>query len=195
MRELSREEDMDRTRDWSSTDAAAASSWLGMVERMFQLPVAVMAYTVEMFAATLRGAFRLTEEGQAGDREERQTGTREARAPIDHKEDRPMVDTNLADEQVKLVRYTIVYIKRDEEQTLEQDEILVTDNMTAEGFAAWRIAAYFQKPDHRDFEEKDKKYFRVCYYVLCRWSREPLHYEKRQLDELKGIREAIEKKK
>jgi hypothetical protein len=192
---MAREEDMDRTRDWSST-AAADASWLGLVERMFRLPVEVMAYTVEMFAATLRGAFRLTEEGPAGvegSRHEGQPGTRDSRVPIDRKEDRQMSDTHLADEQVKLVRYTIVFVKRDQEEILEQDEILVTDDLTPEGFASWRIAVYFQG-EHEPIAHEDKKYLRVCYEVLCRWVREPLHYEKRQLDELRGIREAIEEK-
>lgn len=201
---------MSASREPSRTDAATGQPWTAMAQGMFQLPMTVMTYAVEMVTAALRGAFRLAEESMAGmagaadeagstarsavHREERNTGAREARDPIDRKEDRPMPEINLADDQVKLVRYSIVSVKRDQEEILEQDEILVTDNLTPEGFASWQIAAYFQRDDHKDFPHEDKKYLRVCYEVLCRWVREPLHYEKRQLDELKGIREAIEGK-
>lgn len=102
-----------------------------------------------------------------------------------------MSDTNLSDDQVKLVRYTIVSVERDRERKLEEDEILVTDELTPDGFASWRIAAYFQRPDHEEIPHDEKKHLRVCYRVLCRWQRESLLYERRQLDELRGIREAI----
>jgi len=103
-----------------------------------------------------------------------------------------MSDTNLSDDQVKLVRYTIVSVQRDRERKLEEDEILVTDELTPDGFASWRIAAYFQRPDHEEIPHDEKKHLRVCYRVLCRWQRESLHYQSRKLDELRGIREAIE---
>ena len=103
-----------------------------------------------------------------------------------------MSDTNLSGDQVKLVRYTIVSVDRDRERKLEEGEILVTDDLTPDGFASWRIAAYFQRPDHEPIPHEEKKFLRVCYRVLCRWHRESLHYQERQLDELRGIREAIE---
>jgi hypothetical protein len=102
-----------------------------------------------------------------------------------------MSDTNLHDDQVKLVRYTLVSVERDRERKLEEDEILVTDDLTSDGFASWRIAAYLQRPDHEEIGHDEKKYLRVCYRVLCRWQRESLHYQSRKLDELRGIREAI----
>ncbi|HUP42571.1 MAG TPA: hypothetical protein VM599_05110 [Thermoanaerobaculia bacterium] len=102
-----------------------------------------------------------------------------------------MSDTNLHDDQVKLVRYTIVSVERDRERKLEEDEILVTDELTPDGFASWRIAAYFQRPDHEEIGHEEKRHLRVCYRVLCRWQRESLHYQSRKLDELRGIREAI----
>lgn len=103
-----------------------------------------------------------------------------------------MSDTNLSDDQVKLVRYVIVSVERDRERKLDEGEILVTDDLTPDGFASWRIAAYFQSPDHEEIPHEEKKHLRVCYRVLCRWHRESLHYQSRKLDELRGIREAIE---
>lgn len=103
-----------------------------------------------------------------------------------------MSDANLSDDQTKLVRYTIVSVERDRERKLEEDEILVTENLTPDGFAAWRIAAYLQRPDHEEIPHEEEKHLRVCHEVLCRWPRESLHYQERQLEELQGIREALE---
>lgn len=103
-----------------------------------------------------------------------------------------MSDTNLSGDQVKLVRYSIVSVERDRERKLDQGELLVADDLTPDGFASWRIAAYFQRPGHEEIPHEEKKYLRVCYRVLCRWQRESLHYQERKLDELRGIREAIE---
>ena len=103
-----------------------------------------------------------------------------------------MSDTNLSGDQVKLVRYSIVSVERDRERKLDEGELLVTDDLTPDGFASWRIAAYFQRPEHEEIPHEEKKYLRVCYRVLCRWHRESLHYQERKLDELRGIREAIE---
>lgn len=200
---------MDQATRSSTRTAPGDGPWLAMAQGLFRLPMAVFVYAVEMMATTLRGAYRLTDEGMArvidpnrmaedgrpGATEDRAPFERETDRRTERKEDREMADTNLADDQVKLVRYTVVFIKRDEEEVLEQDDVLITDNMTPEGFASWRIAHYFQQKDHKELEERDKKYLRVCYWVVCRWPREPLHYEKRQLDELEGIRKAIEAKK
>lgn len=111
------------------------------------------------------------------------------------------MDTNLADDMVKLVRYTIVTIERDHERILHRGEELVTDNMTDDAFASWMIASYLQSDDYRHKTAADprhevphgqKKYLRVFYEVLGRWPKQDRKYEKRQLEILEGIREAIE---
>jgi len=114
----------------------------------------------------------------------------DAEADDETKEEREMADTNLSDDSVKLVEYQIVSIERDRERILENDYKLVTDNFTSDAFTSWVIAHYFQS-DHEPMEEKQKKYLRVCYRVICRWPRESLHYEQKQLDRLEGIEEAV----
>jgi len=102
-----------------------------------------------------------------------------------------MSDGNLSGDDVKLVRYQIVSIERNRERILENDLALVTDDLTGEAFAAWVIARHFQG-DHVPMPESRKKYLRVCYRVLCRWPKESLGYERRQLDRLAGIEGALQ---
>lgn len=107
-----------------------------------------------------------------------------------------MDDRNLADGDVKLVHYVITSIERDNERILADGEghLIVTDDMSGEGFVSWTIARYFQQPRHEDLPESEKKYLRVCYRVLCRWPRQSLRFEQRQLDRLSGIETAIREK-
>lgn len=114
-------------------------------------------------------------------------------AEAKEKEEHEMTDTNLSDDSVKLVHYVVVSIERDNERILPRGEgyRIVTDNMTAEAFAAWTIAHYFQTKDHEELAEDEKKYLRVCYEVRCRWPRESLHYESKQLTRLEDIERAI----
>lgn len=105
------------------------------------------------------------------------------------------MDTNLSDDMVKLVRYTIASIERDHERIIYHGEKIVTDNMTDDAFASWVIASYLQSDEHArggHIEHHEKKYLRVCSEVLCRWAKQDRKYEERQLRVLDQIRAAIE---
>ncbi len=101
---------------------------------------------------------------------------------------------DLQDNSLKLVRYTLVSVRRCEEKILPDGsgEILVTGGMTADGFAAWVIAEYLQ-PDgesgrrHR-IPLDEKRYIRVSYQVLARW---PLKCKSKKTEALEGIRDAL----
>lgn len=113
---------------------------------------------------------------------------------------------SLRDDMVKLVAYTIVSIRRDAERVMPEGEgtIVVTDNMSGQAFATWMIARYIQKrlkgvkPDAKKKLEKeldtDRQYMRVYYVVSCRWPREPMKFEERQIAVLDQIRDSIEGK-
>ena len=124
-----------------------------------------------------------------------------AMAPEKKSED---AQTNLDDDMVKLVAYTIVSLKRDKEKVMEEGEgtILVKDRMTSKTFTAWIIGKYFQeKKDvlNKEYSGEDKedelkallKYLRVHYVVSYRWPRQPLEYEEREIAVLEGIRNKI----
>lgn len=108
---------------------------------------------------------------------------------------------DLGGDEVKLVRFAIVSVRRGHERILPGGlgEVLVTNGMTSESFATWVVALYLQSDrfhglplDRRNqISHEDKKYLRVSYLVLDRWPREPLHCQEQQLDRLAGIRDAL----
>lgn len=120
-------------------------------------------------------------------------------------EDGASAITNLQDDTVKLIAYTIVSLKRDRERIMEggKDSIVITDNMTGEAFSSWILAKYMQQivPDPADSKRKvprsklidpdELKYLRVYYVVSHRWPREPLKFEEREIDVMKGIRDRL----
>jgi|GEM_PF-3365390 len=107
---------------------------------------------------------------------------------------------DLDDEMVKLVAYTIVSIKRDEERTMPKGAgtVVVTDRMTPEAFASWRIAEYLASDGYRHLARSerlatgDEKHLRVDYVVSRRWPRQPRELEKRHVRVLDDIRQALE---
>lgn len=106
---------------------------------------------------------------------------------------------DLDDDSVKLVAYTIVSIKRDAERVMPRGagSIVVTESMTPEAFATWRIADYLASDGYRDLaaEEKlqpgDRKHLRVDYVVSRRWPRQSRNYESAELAALEGIRKKL----
>ncbi len=101
-----------------------------------------------------------------------------------------MSDRNLSDDMVKLVRYSIVSIKRDEEaMLLKGEEKIFSDNMTDDAFATWVVSDYAESAG---MSSEDRKYLRVSYEVMGRWPQQDRKFEKRQLEQLAGIQQAIE---
>jgi hypothetical protein len=66
-------------------------------------------------------------------------------ATITLKERVNMRDANLNDDMLKLVRYKILFVKREYEVAFPEEEDLVSDNMTGPDFAAWKVAEFIQK--------------------------------------------------
>jgi hypothetical protein len=131
-------------------------------------------------------------------------------------EDRPMADNSLNDDMLKLVRYKILFVKRDYEVAFPEVEELVPDNITGNAFTAWKIAEFIQHLDDTDaprkwrekgypraypkngpfkigdFEDEgDKKYLRVYYEVLDRYVREKFKYEEEHIDRLKDNNQVL----
>lgn len=140
-----------------------------------------------------------------------------AAAEAIHKEIQTMRDKDLSDDQLKLVRYKILFVKRDYEVAFKEREELVHDNITGEAFTAWKIAEFIQRlasepipdkwkkknyPERHDghsvpsdgkihrLDEDDKKFLRVYYEVLERYVREE---DDTEVKVLKDIRKAIDK--
>ncbi len=127
------------------------------------------------------------------------------------------LDKDLHDDMLKLVRYKILFVKREYEHAFPEQEDLVSDNMDGSAFTAWKVAEFIQHlargttlvpekwgeryPSDRDkfvrdgkligFPDHDKKYLRVYFEVLDRYPREKFKYEEKQIEVLKEIRDKL----
>ena len=212
--------------------------------QLMKLPLEAFVYSMEMFAKTMRGIQQIAYRGidmmadgivqtlvdttgaESGVTADVADGTignsAETAQQIPQKEERTMSDRDLRDDMLKLVRYKILFVKREYEDVLLQDqEELVHDNITEADYIGWKIADFIQKlpnretkvpskwkdyppddlvqgkPKYRDgnvllgLPEEDKKYLRVYYEVLDRYTRERFKYEEEQIDVLKEIRNKL----
>ena len=55
------------------------------------------------------------------------------------------LDKDLHDDMLKLVRYKILFVKREYEHAFPEQEDLVSDNMDGAAFAAWKVAEFIQR--------------------------------------------------
>ena len=129
------------------------------------------------------------------------------------------LDKDLHDDMLKLVRYKILFVKREYEHAFPEKEDLVSDNMDGNAFTAWKVAEFIQELQSKDREktrvpkkwadkhypgddysadgyltglpEGDKKYLRVYYEVLDRYPREKFKYEEQQIRVLEQIRDHL----
>ncbi len=138
-------------------------------------------------------------------------------APIDNSP--TGLDKDLHDDMLKLVRYKVLFVRREYEVAFREREDLVSDNMDASAFTAWKIAEFIQdlqkgttsvpqKWRDKNYPPKnfiegdclsgipheDKKYLRVYYEVLERYPREKFKYEEQQIKVLEDIRDTLERR-
>jgi hypothetical protein len=131
-------------------------------------------------------------------------------------EERKEMDKDLRDDMLKLVRYKVLFVKREYEHAFPEQEDLVSDNMDGSAFTAWKIAEFIQQLGRgetavphkwnekgypsatyrRDgallgLDEEDKKYLRVYFEVLERYPREKFKYEEQQVRVLEQIRDKL----
>ena len=128
------------------------------------------------------------------------------------------MDKDLHDDMLKLVRYKILFVRREYEVAFPEKEDLVPDNMDGAAFTAWKIAEFIQDVENnhirapqkwidkkypREYRSgdyldtiphEDKKYLRVYYEVLERYPREKFKYEEQQIKVLEDIRDSLQQK-
>ena len=130
------------------------------------------------------------------------------------------MDKDLHDDMLKLVRFKILFIKREYEHAFDEEEDLVSENMDGPAFTGWKVAEFIQKLGHQPYRtavptrwgtkypsakyragkngewliglpDDDKKYLRVFFEVLDRYPREKFKYEERHIEVLEDIRDKI----
>lgn len=156
-------------------------------------------------AADKRIVKDVVESGKPGSKEKENTSMQ------DH-EGATRRDRDLHDDMLKLVRYKILFVRREYEHAFPEREDLVYDSMDGTAFAAWKVAEFIQElgkektpvPDKwRDkgypkssqqrngmltgLDDEDKKYLRVYFEVLERYPREKFKYEEEQIDILRKM--------
>jgi hypothetical protein len=128
-----------------------------------------------------------------------------------------VLDKDLHDDMLKLVRYKVLFVRREYEVAFPEQEDLVSDNMDGSAFTAWKVAEFIQDLGKKatpvptkwgdknyppeEFVEgqflngiphEDKKYLRVYYEVLDRYPREKFKYEEQQIRILEQIRDSLQ---
>jgi hypothetical protein len=216
-----------------------------LFSRLMKLPVEAFVYSMEMFVKTMRGMQHIayqsidtmadwdaqapvvassrentTSEGTYATPESVSIRRMEATHTTTQEEEMRMQDKDLREEDIlKLVRYKILFVKRDLEHAFPEKEELISENTDAAGYTAWKIAEFIQdlknveiprkwrdkkypppeieSPPTGDptkinsLPEEDKKYLRVYYEVLERYPRERFRYQERQIEVLEQIRDKI----
>lgn len=150
------------------------------------------------------------------DAEKASGGDRRARNEIDtsEKAKETKMDKDLRDDMLKLVRYKVLFVKREYEHAFLEQEELVSENMDGTSFTAWKVAEFIQTlgkrstrvpskwgktypEDYREGDvltglpDEDKMYLRIFYEVLDRYPREKFEYEERQIKVLEEIRNKL----
>jgi len=215
--------------------------------QFFMIPVAALVYGFELLVTTMQGMQRATTQGMevivggsqsSNDRADAdgisgqpelaaRVGANGARFEIVQKEERILttnnecgngLDKDLHDDMLKLVRYKVLFVRREYEVAFPEQEDLVSDNMDGSAFTAWKVAEFIQDLGKRttpvpikwsdksyppaEFVEgnylngiphEDKKYLRVYYEVLDRYPREKFKYEEQQIRVLEEIRDSMTK--
>jgi len=111
---------------------------------------------------------------------------------------------NLADDQIKLVAYAIVFTKPGKEQVMPFGEgsTVVTSSLTSDQFVAMTIATYMQLKDDKGKERwrevitsrADMKYLKVYFAVPTRWPKEPRNHGLRQAEALERLGSLLKSK-
>lgn len=128
------------------------------------------------------------------------------------------VDTELRNEMLKLVRYQVLFVRREYEHAFAEKEALIVESLDCEAFTAWKIAEFMQElsrgetpvperwlkknyPPQEcvcnskliDLPPEDRKYLRLQYSVMECYQRARFNHKKRQIRVLKQIRDEIVK--
>ena len=98
-----------------------------------------------------------------------------------------MADMDLSDDQVKLVRYKVLDLRRGGENVLFSGEELLWENMTADAYKVRVTAKFMRTAGGLAIPEADLSFLRVWFEVLDRYEREKLHYDEQNLIKLQGI--------
>ncbi|MBA3241159.1 MAG: hypothetical protein H0T60_08020, partial [Acidobacteria bacterium] len=202
-----------------------------LFDRMLWLPATVFVSGVELFAQAMQELAgdevddllsRVTHTLNSDLKNQARSGARgrTERGGLSIEEgDIKMKEKDSKQETLKLVRYKVLFIKRDYEVAFPEREELVADDLSTTDFTAWKIAEFIQRlgeeevprqwrrknyprdfkgeqtPTIRHLPEEDKKYLRLYYEVLDTYERSKFHHPQKQIAVLEEIRDALRKRR
>jgi len=123
---------------------------------MFFIPLRTVLYGMEMLVGAMRGLQDASDRGltvlagsetdSEGESEATVISNDAANSGKENEveEIKRMDDKNLQDDMLKLVRYKILFVKRDREYAFPEQEELVPDNIDGSAYTAWKIAQFIQ---------------------------------------------------
>lgn len=147
-------------------DERTSGSFMRLFGQMMMLPFTVLIQGMELFIKTMQGMQRATDEGMdviAGEMTQASNTASDNQSDLassspetsnvikddgatNLKEKTNMDDRDLSDDKkLKLVRYKILFIKRDYEVAFPEREELVSDSMTDTAYTAWKVAEFIQR--------------------------------------------------
>jgi hypothetical protein len=215
-------------------DKRHSPSFVRLFGQMVMLPFTVFVQGMELFIKTIQEMQKATDEGMnvmagqatqtadsapSGQRDLASSTTSSLTDGITRdgaattlKEEREMDQDLSGEDTLKLVRYKILFVKRDYEWAFDEKEDLVSYSTTAPDWAALKISEFTENLKTTRVPEKwkkknypknasgenimeipseDRKYIRIYFEVLQRWDREEAEYDKQQVEVLREIREEI----
>jgi hypothetical protein len=178
--------------------------------QMVRLPMAALAYGMDVLVKTVQDSQR----GANQPGEALSAAKANGNLPSVYKEMNEMPDQELSADELKVVRYRIVFKKRDLEVTLYANEELVSYDTDGASFGALKIAEYMGRvsegrvnPPRKFVEEgyagaregnrkwripeQDQRYIGFLFEVIRRAPREEKEYDRAQVKELKRIADEI----
>jgi hypothetical protein len=134
--------------------------------QMLKLPFEAFVFSMEMLVKTIQGIQKIAYQGidamvseivqPPDDRPGSESGptsdvpggaiadSAETLYQTTQEEKTKMADRDLRDDMLKLVRYKILFVKRDYEHVFKEVEELVHDNTDGASYTAWKIAEFIQ---------------------------------------------------
>ena len=172
---------------------------------MVRLPMAALAYGMDLFARTVHELERGAKSGNGSENS--------SIFPSINKESNGMVDTDLSSDDLKVVRYRIIFKKRDYETELETNEALINYSTDGGSYGALKIAEFFDKVlagqvplpakwKHLRYPRnatdvkwripnEDLKYVGFSYEVIRREERQEKDYDRQQVRVLRDIERTL----
>ena len=118
------------------------------------------------------------------------TDTTSSDTTSDEKETSTMLDQDLSGDDLKLVRYRILYTKRDHEKILAHGDKLVNYSTTLPDYGGLITCEWVDShPD--EARHLDKKYIQTYLEVLTRYPKQEKEYDKETVTVLREIRDRI----